>query len=62
MTAMEFITLPTPSDHSVPMEELRKQVLRWQPELKEKTKFWQRKASVLKVRGWEAVAMCWCAA
>ena len=36
MTAMGFITLPTPSEHSAPMEELRKMVLRWYPELKEK--------------------------
>ena len=46
---MEFITLPTPSDHAVPMEELRKLVLSSSPDLKDKSAFWNRKASCLKV-------------
>lgn len=45
--AMEFITLPTPSDQ--PLEELRKLVLRNNPDLKDKSLFWKRRASVLKV-------------
>lgn len=53
---MEFITLPTPSDQ--PLEELRKLVLRNNPDLKDKSLFWKRRASVLKVRIglWEAEA------
>jgi hypothetical protein len=48
---MEFITLPTPSDHAVPIEELRKVVLRNNQDLKDKSAFWNRKASCLKVGG-----------
>ncbi len=47
--AMEFIVLPTPSEHVAPIDELRKMVLRFQPDLKDKALFWKRKASVLKV-------------
>ncbi|GFH31320.1 molecular chaperone, partial [Haematococcus lacustris] len=46
--SMEFITLATPSDHMAPIDELRKTLLRWQPDLKDKAAFWKRKASVLK--------------
>ncbi|GLC39388.1 hypothetical protein PLESTM_000891300 [Pleodorina starrii] len=46
--AMEFITLPTPSEQSAGLEELRKLVLRNNPDLKDKNTFWKRKASVLK--------------
>jgi translocation protein SEC63 len=55
--AMEFITLPTPSEHSVPIEELRKGVLRSTPDLKDKATFWNRKASCLKV-GRRAAQSC----
>lgn len=48
VSAMEFITLPTPPDHTAPLEELRRMVLRHHPDLKEKPQFWKRKASVLK--------------
>jgi len=46
--AMEFITMPTPSEQTLSLDELRKIVLRSNPDLKEKTQFWKRKASVLK--------------
>ncbi|KXZ42319.1 hypothetical protein GPECTOR_162g134 [Gonium pectorale] len=46
--AMEFITLPTPSEQTVGLEELRKLVLRNNPDLKDKNTFWKRRASVLK--------------
>ncbi|EFJ44468.1 molecular chaperone [Volvox carteri f. nagariensis] len=46
--AMEFITLPTPSEQTAGLEELRKLVLRNNPDLKDKNTFWKRKASVLK--------------
>ncbi|KAG2485811.1 hypothetical protein HYH03_015521 [Edaphochlamys debaryana] len=46
--AMEFITLPTPSEQTLGLEELRKMVLRSNPDLKDKNTFWKRKASVLK--------------
>ena len=47
---MEFILLHTPNDHSPSIDELRKIVLRSNPDLKDKPLFWKRKASVLKVR------------
>lgn len=47
--AMEFIMLPTPSEQTPALEELRKLVMRYHPDLKEKPLFWKRKASVLKV-------------
>lgn len=34
VVAMEFITLPTPADQGIPLEELRKTVVRLHPELK----------------------------
>eukprot|EP00798_Chlamydomonas_sp_ICE-L_P003001 gene3002-13015_t len=46
--AMEFISMPTPSEQGAALEELRKMVLRYAPELKEKPAFWKRKSSVLK--------------
>ncbi len=48
--AMEFITMATPSDQNAALEELRKLVLRNNPDLKDKSLFWKRRASVLKVR------------
>jgi translocation protein SEC63 len=53
--AVEFITLATPPEHTAPMEELRRAVLRAYPDLKDKAAFWKRKASVLKV-GWVCVS------
>ncbi|PSC67052.1 dnaJ ERDJ2A [Micractinium conductrix] len=47
--AMEFISLPTPSDQGPAMDELRKTVLRLHPDLKDKSAFWKRRTSVLKV-------------
>ena len=47
--AMEFISMPTPADQTQSLDDLRKMVLRYHPDLKEKTAFWKRKASVLKV-------------
>ncbi|KAG2441769.1 hypothetical protein HXX76_003382 [Chlamydomonas incerta] len=46
--AMEFITLPTPSEQSYGLEELRKLTLRNNGDLKDKPTFWKRRASVLK--------------
>ncbi|GIL50242.1 hypothetical protein Vafri_6471 [Volvox africanus] len=46
--AMEFITLPTPSEQTAGLEELRKLILRNNPDLKDKNAFWKRRASVLK--------------
>ncbi|GIL87084.1 hypothetical protein Vretimale_14247 [Volvox reticuliferus] len=46
--AMEFITLPTPSEQTAGLEELRKLILRDNPDLKDKNAFWKRRASVLK--------------
>ncbi len=48
--AAEFIMLPTPAEHTVAIDELRKVVLRHYPDLKDKAPFWKRKASVLKVK------------
>lgn len=48
--AMEFITMKTPSEQNGSLEELRKLVLRSNPDLKDKALFWKRKGSVLKVR------------
>ena len=47
--AMEFINLPTPAEHNMALDDLRKIVLRHNPDLKEKPLFWKRKGSVLKV-------------
>lgn len=55
--AMEFITLATPNDHQAPMADLRLAVLRSNPDLKDKSTFWKRKASVLKVGASEVVVV-----
>lgn len=47
--AMEFISLPTPPEQGPAMDELRKMVLRLHPDLKDKSAFWKRRTSVLKV-------------
>lgn len=47
--AMEFITMPTPSEQTAGLEELRKLVLRNNSDLKDKNTFWKRKTSVTKV-------------
>lgn len=47
--AMEFIQMPTPPEQGTAMDELRKTVLRLHPDLKDKSMFWKRKTSVLKV-------------
>lgn len=47
--AMEFIQMPTPPEQGTAMDELRKTVLRLHPDLKDKSVFWKRKTSVLKV-------------
>lgn len=49
--AMEFITMHTPSEQNAALDELRRLVLRANPDLKDKPVFWKRKASVLKVWG-----------
>lgn len=54
---MEFIVLQTPSEHIAPIDELRKMVLRIQPDLKDKPLFWKRKASVLKVCQYPSVCI-----
>jgi hypothetical protein len=62
---MEFIVLPTPSEHIAPIDELRKMILRSQPDLKDKPLWWKRKASVLKVCCKTAQLMAvnrWCSA
>lgn len=47
LCAMEFITLYTPPEHNAPLDELRRLVMPYYPELMSKTNktFWQRKVS-----------------
>ncbi|GMH41560.1 hypothetical protein BSKO_09470 [Bryopsis sp. KO-2023] len=48
VVAKEFITLHTPAEHQPACEDIRKLMLRYHPELKEKAAFWKRRASVVK--------------
>eukprot|EP00884_Botryococcus_braunii_P003385 jgi/Botrbrau1/13047/Bobra.0187s0009.1 len=47
--AMEYINMPTPAIQAEALDDLRKVVLRLQPDLKEKPQFWKRKPSLIKV-------------
>ncbi|KAK9829144.1 hypothetical protein WJX72_004149 [[Myrmecia] bisecta] len=49
VVAMEFITMPTPPEQEPALQELRKTIIRLNPELKAKPQFWKRKSSVIKV-------------
>lgn len=48
VVAKEFITLYTPNDQGEVFDELRKLILNFYPELKQKNQFWKRRASVVK--------------
>ncbi|MEW5311206.1 MAG: hypothetical protein WDW38_002940 [Sanguina aurantia] len=58
--AMEFIIMPTPAEQEPALQEVRKMTLRNSPELKDKTPFWGRKASVLKTPSVAVVEMMQC--
>ena len=61
LCAMEFINLYTPNEHQAALEEVRREVAPLYGDLMAKGKkaFWERKASVVKVRGSRACA-CVC--
>mmetsp|Transcript_15025 Transcript_15025/g.42165 ORF Transcript_15025/g.42165 Transcript_15025/m.42165 type:complete len:747 (+) Transcript_15025:116-2356(+) len=50
VVAKEFIDMPVPSDQALALDELKKLVTRFHPDLKDvKKDFWKRKSSIVKV-------------